>query len=189
MDIAMTFKSYSQVGQDIWIYENQVVRRGITKGTFLDVGACHPTELSNTYALEQLGWRGILCDNDPGACTLLREQRRGIVVEIDVTKFDWEMISNLPVLIPFNYLSLDVDAASLAALENLLSHGVTFEMATCEHDRYRFGNGPRDKMRDLLRAAGYIMHRGDVKGMDGFSEFEDWWWTPEIAKQCLAAPT
>lgn len=45
----------SQFGQDWFVY-NYFKQQ---KGTFLDVGANHPTFISNTYALEQNGWTGL----------------------------------------------------------------------------------------------------------------------------------
>lgn len=50
---------YSQVGQDRWVInyfgENY-------KGFFIDIGAYDGISISNTYALEKLGWKGICVD-------------------------------------------------------------------------------------------------------------------------------
>ena len=48
--------SYSQAGQDRFVR----AVHGDTPGFFLDVGCSDPVHISNTYALEKLGWRGLL---------------------------------------------------------------------------------------------------------------------------------
>ena len=48
--------SYSQIGQDKKVYN---FYNGKTNGYFLDIGAWDGIALSNTYALEKLGWNGI----------------------------------------------------------------------------------------------------------------------------------
>ena len=46
-----------------------------TKGFFVEVGANHPTELNQTWFLEQQGWSGVLIEPNPNLCGLLRAQR------------------------------------------------------------------------------------------------------------------
>lgn len=47
---------------------------GISKGKFLDIGAYHPTELSNTRALWEIGWSGVMVEPSPAPLiTLLKE--------------------------------------------------------------------------------------------------------------------
>ena len=53
----------SQVGQDKWVSER--VFPGVTDGYFVDVGSADGVEGSNTFALEQKGWRGICIDPFP----------------------------------------------------------------------------------------------------------------------------
>jgi FkbM family methyltransferase len=45
-------------------------------GFFVDVGANEPTDGSQTWHLEQKGWRGVLIEPQPGLAQKLREQRR-----------------------------------------------------------------------------------------------------------------
>jgi hypothetical protein len=170
------FITQSQVGQDAWA-------RGLIgeNGTFLDIGANHPIVRSNTFALEQLGWTGVLVDNDAHCCYLCRAERKSTVLEGDSTRFDWTALPQKE----FDYLSLDVDAATLDTLRSLLTSGVKFRCATIEHDSYRFGPGPRDAMRKLLTVAGYVLARPDVEHQG--AAFEDWWITPELgAVSCPA---
>lgn len=51
-------------------------------GTFVDVGANHPVEHSQTYDLECLGWRGLLIEPLPSYCELLRRDRKSTVVQL-----------------------------------------------------------------------------------------------------------
>ena len=166
----MTFKSYSQAGQDAWVVE---ILKGKRAGKYLDVGANDPVLISNTYGLEsQLGWDGFLLDNDPNCVRDLRAKRVGIVFEADATKFDFASLPDHD----FDYLSLDVDSATLFSLQNLLVAGITFRCATVEHDAYRFGPEPREAMRALLTMKGYHLERPDVCNPSSPDmPFEDWW--------------
>lgn len=44
-------------------------------GFYVEVGANHPTEISETWHLEQLGWRGVLIEPQPALAQKLKEQR------------------------------------------------------------------------------------------------------------------
>lgn len=49
--------SKSQLGQDLWVYGNTS-----KAGTFLEIGAFDGFHLSNTFLLEELGWKGVLVE-------------------------------------------------------------------------------------------------------------------------------
>ncbi len=55
-------KFYSSRGEDKWIYKNLVLPK---KGFYVDIGAAHPTRMSNTAFLRDRGWAGIQIDADP----------------------------------------------------------------------------------------------------------------------------
>jgi FkbM family methyltransferase len=63
---------HSQFGEDRFIYKNINLPRN---GVFVDVGAGHPTYLSNTYFFEKNGWAGICIDADPTQYELLKKER------------------------------------------------------------------------------------------------------------------
>lgn len=50
---------YSQFGEDVALLN---IFRDYPNGAYVDVGAGHPTQGSNTYALYRTGWQGILVD-------------------------------------------------------------------------------------------------------------------------------
>jgi FkbM family methyltransferase len=68
--------SHSQFGEDKLIIE-YFCSLGITEGVFLEIGANHPTKLSQTWLLEKSGWRGILIEPLPHLAALLRNERPG----------------------------------------------------------------------------------------------------------------
>lgn len=167
-------KSYSQAGQDLWVIDRL---NGKVGGSYLDCGANHPTLLSNTYLLEsQYGWKGFLLDNDAFCLDLLRKERKSTVIDCDTTKFDY---ASLPIR-DFDYVSLDVDAASLDSLRKMLADGVTFRVMTAEDDRYRFGNAPMEAMKELLLARGYIIAKeGVCNPQTPDMPFENWYVDPK----------
>lgn len=170
----------SQAGQDRWIHQLLVLGMGIRAGSFLDIGACHPINYSNTYALEQMGWRGLLVDNDSNAMNLCAETRpQASTFCVDATTFNWRGF--LPTVFApgrllIDYLSLDVDGATADTLHGLLESSYSFRAATIEHDAYRFGPVFRDRIRADMKAHGYEVICQDV--MSNGMAFEDWWVDP-----------
>ena len=65
-------KSFSQHGEDALVLK---IFSGKTNGFFVEVGANDPTALSQTYLLEQQGWRGILVEPQSKCCDRLRALR------------------------------------------------------------------------------------------------------------------
>ena len=164
------FQSRSQAGQDRFVWKLLGDR---LPRTFLDIGCSHPVEINNTYALEQMGWTGWLVDMDD-VSKLCAEHRTAKFIHGDSTKADWSFLHGLSV----DYLSLDVDAASLTTLKRIPFDKVDFRVITIEHDRYRFGEQVANEMRKHLASFGYILVCKDVLH-DG-QPFEDWWVSPFI---------
>jgi FkbM family methyltransferase len=65
--------SFAQNGEDLLAW-NYFERK--SAGFFVEVGANHPTRLSQTWFLEQQGWSGILVEPLPACCEELRALRR-----------------------------------------------------------------------------------------------------------------
>jgi FkbM family methyltransferase len=61
--------SYSQFGEDLVVLDwfRRHTSEGGRRGTYVDVGAFHPVQWSNTLLLHKLGWRGINIDANPRA--------------------------------------------------------------------------------------------------------------------------
>lgn len=64
--------------------EQQMVRDffGNKAGFYVDVGANDPVLDSQSQHLEALGWTGLLVEPDPDCCELLRQSRKGTVIEM-----------------------------------------------------------------------------------------------------------
>lgn len=169
----MAFESKSQAGQDRFVH----ALLPKVDGVFLDIGSSHPVTWSNTYALERLGWSGLLIDNDPGCEGLTQQHRPGSeFLSTDATAVDWSVLLPVyftPSALPVDYLSLDVDGATQAVVERFPWSVWRFAVLTVEHDAYRFGPGPRDAIRSCLLAAGYHLFCADVHSNG--CPFEDWW--------------
>lgn len=67
-------KSYAQCGEDM-IVDFLLMWLGREKVSYLDIGAHHPTWLSNTYHFYRLGHRGVLVEPDEQLCKGLRSVR------------------------------------------------------------------------------------------------------------------
>ena len=69
--------SYSAAGEDriVLAWLRIVYRADIRRLRYLDIGANHPIELSNTFLLYSLGASGVLVEPDPDLCRLLASKR------------------------------------------------------------------------------------------------------------------
>ncbi len=66
-------ETYSQFGEDRIIFD---FFKRKTDGYFVEIGANHPYDLSQTWLLEKNGWRGILIEPIPHLAKELREKRK-----------------------------------------------------------------------------------------------------------------
>jgi FkbM family methyltransferase len=81
--------SYATEGEDLVLQRLMDYRK---KGTFVDVGAHHPTKSSNTYYYYRQGWRGINIDAMPGSMqAFMKERPEDINLEIPVSDSEQEL--------------------------------------------------------------------------------------------------
>jgi FkbM family methyltransferase len=66
--------SYAQQGEDL-VVKSILASAGITKPSYIDIGAHHPSINNNSYLFYQAGGRGVLVEPNPVYAKLLREQR------------------------------------------------------------------------------------------------------------------
>lgn len=172
----MEFRSESQAGQDEYVY--RVLAK--SNGTFFDIGSQNPVEINNSHALELIGWTGFLFDVNLDVADETRKTRSSPFVHADMVAFDWDSFleANTLVNTRIDYLSLDIDEASLPALRKIPFDKVSFNVCTIEHDRYRFGPNVAQEMRDIMQRNGYHMICKDVM-YDG-NPFEDWYVHPDV---------
>lgn len=69
-------RAYSQFGEDLYL---DALFRGQDRGVYVDVGAFHPRQFSNTQLLHERGWRGLNVDATPGSMRLFDALRPGDV--------------------------------------------------------------------------------------------------------------
>jgi hypothetical protein len=191
-----SFTSYSQSGQDVFAYYTCAT----DSGTFLDIGAANPVAGNNSYGLECKGWSGLTIDVSPEYAPKYAGVRKVPLTVMDMTKINWDdFIAQHPMLKnPVDYLSFDIDEASLVVLRTLPFDKLCFRAITIEHDAYRRGDRFRGEMRQILQGAGYELLAADVivyylwKGcpesvaLDGYLPFEDWYVKPELVDMAQA---
>ena len=163
-------QSYSQSGQDGYALEKS---GGKTNGFYIEIGAHHPIENSNSLMLERLGWNGISFEISDISASWEAHRKNKIII-CDATDYDFVscfLSNNVPQEI--DYLSLDIDGATLDCLKKLPLHSYVFKAITIEHDEYHRGSDVKNAMREILNSHGYILDRPDVAN-NGFV-YEDWW--------------
>ena len=174
--------SYSQALQDIFVLEALNYK---SEGTFLEIGANHPIEISNTYVLEtQFNWKGIMVEHDPQYLELYKLHRPkseyviGDAVTVDYNK----VLEKYPYDI--DYLQIDLEVDNMSTLNTLLNLNDSamkthrFAVITFEHDHYRGDYfRTRDLSRIILQDLGYVLLFPDVLN------FEDWYVHPELVDQ------
>jgi hypothetical protein len=186
-----TFTSYSKSGQDMFAYSIC----GTDSGTFLDIGASYPTRSNNTYGLECKGWSGITIDNCADHAKDYVGVRKAPLTVLDMTTINWDaFIADNPILQnTVDYLSFDIDDASLPVLRKFPFDRIKFRVMTVEHDAYRLGDPVRQEMRNILQDAGYDLVAADVRIMHMWLEraqavaFEDWYVRPELVDMRVAS--
>jgi hypothetical protein len=164
-------ESKSQAGQDLFVHA--VTRK--SNGTFLEIGGCDPIEINNTYELEKMGWTGYSFDIDANLSYPFFLKRKCQFMVADVSKFDWDrfLIENNLLNTTIDYLSFDVDGASLPTLRRFPFDKIKFNVMTVEHDRYRFGQAVADEMRSIILPHNYEIICKDIQ--NGNLPYEDWY--------------
>jgi hypothetical protein len=174
---------YSQAKQDEFVANILNFKRN---GYYLDIGCGGPTCLNNSYFFElELNWKGICVDTGM-SWTEGYNNRNCIFLNEDATKIDYKSVfieKGFPTR--FDYLSVDVDDDSLAALKKLPFDDYRFSVITIEHDAYRLGDSLRNDERAELEKHGYVRLFSDVmlpidRGGVPNCAFEDWWIDPAI---------
>ena len=165
------FVSFSQAGQDAFV--NKVLANK-QKGTFLDIGSGPAIVTSNTYAFEQMNWKGVCIDFDRQYYQDYLKHRKSPLLLMDVTKMEWQhCLQEYPFLAEIDYLSFDVDDSTIAAINVFPWRKIRATVITIEHDLYRVGPSVQQVIRAKLEQEGYTLVCGDVAVWPGHY-FEDW---------------
>jgi len=80
---------YSQYGEDVFL---DAYFPNVNKGFYIDVGAYHPRQCSNTYLLYMKGWRGLVIDASENIKPLFNSIRpRDVAVEALVAESECDV--------------------------------------------------------------------------------------------------
>lgn len=176
--------NYSQSYQDMFVLS---MLNGKRNGTYLEIGAYHPTFISNTYLLEQFGWNGISVDIDPNVRNSFSSRKCQFVLG-NALEIDYEnilMSHNLPMQI--DYLQLDIEplTQTFDCLKKLPMDKYRFSVITYETDWYDTNTPLEEKIRvrsesrKYFNDLGYVLLVGDVESNIGFP-YEDWYVDPNV---------
>ena len=169
-------ESYSQCGQDIFVYN--ILNKN--NGTFLDLGCYLPKNINNTYLLELNGWLGISLDIIDYSEEWKERKNKFIQQDCMNVNLDELLDSNYDNKV-IDYLSLDMEVLGdrFKLLEKIMETSYEFKVITIEHDSYLsedYVNVEKLPQRKLLKEKGYILVCGDVSQKQYPTLFyEDWW--------------
>ena len=186
------FIQHSQAAQDYFVY-SIFKKHGdlqIGKGTFLELGSHDPINWNNTYELEtKLDWRGVLVEIDPVWEESYKTKRKSSYIIGDSITIDWE--TKLPELgypigTVFDYLSLDIDNATLDTLRNFPFDKYSFKLITAEHDLWRDPPSKKIEMGRTFLNNGYEYICENV--CNEHNPYEEWWYNPKYINKDLIEP-
>ncbi|MEK6879800.1 MAG: FkbM family methyltransferase, partial [Nanoarchaeota archaeon] len=155
-------------------------------GYYLDIGSCASVGSNNSYFFEsQLNWKGICIEINP-IFNDSYNQRNCRYVNQDALTIDYEKLfeeEKMPLSI--DYLSLDIDEASVEALKKLPLDKYRFKAVTIEHDSHVHGDLYKKPQREILNSKGYHLLCADVLNQSGRNiglshNWEDWWVHPDF---------
>jgi len=169
--------TYSDAYQDVF-----VLKLFNTIGYYLDIGSSDGVTKNNTLLLEQNGWSGLLFDYNESHIQTAQQTRNSKAFLCDLSQP--EILSNIldkencPETI--DYISLDIDDASLISLKHFPLHRYRFKFLTFEHDIY--AQRPECIARKnitpvLLDKFGYVKIADNVTCND--LPYEDWYIDPQ----------
>jgi FkbM family methyltransferase len=189
---------FSQSKQDEWVASH------IDRGFFVDLGAYDGINTSNTYALENSGWRGICVEANPDffyALTDNRPQARNVHAFVSDTcgevhihdQHQTDDVScptvaskTLDEILDFcdaprvvDYLSMDIEGMELPVLK-AHSFRRRFNLITVEHNLYLDGPSNKDGIYQVLSDNGYVRVVDNALCLDQnpahhLVPYEDWY--------------
>jgi hypothetical protein len=174
-------KFYSDAKQDQFVANILNFKKN---GYCVDIGSCHSIISNNTYFFQGLGWTSISVEIQSLVNESYSTRKRGVHLNQNALEVNYKSVFeeyNFPKSI--DYLSLDVDTASLEVLKILPLADYRFKVITIEHDGYIYGDKYRKEQRNILNSYGYTLLCSNVYAEQPGHEnkespFEDWWIDP-----------
>lgn len=175
-------QNYSQAMQDMFVL---AASNGEVGGSYLEIGAYHPTFISNTYLLEKMFcWNGASIDYDPSVEQQFINSGRNVkFITGDATKLDYNIILSGITDYRVNYLQLDIEPneQTLNCLKSLPLDNFRFSIITYETDVYdpaqskEHNERVRKESREILESHGYVLVAGNISVLTDQNPFEDWY--------------
>jgi len=151
-------------------------------GTYVEIGAFHAFEISNTSRLEkEFGWVGVAFEINASRVQAYNELRDNKCVLGDATLMDYQVIfDELKLPDSIDYLQIDIEPSrkSLKALIKIFKSNRKFKVVTFEHDAYAdiMSKFVRMLSRIIFYSNQYSLAIGNVSNEGApDSPFEDWW--------------
>lgn len=192
-------KTYSQVGQDLWVLE---ILKYQKNGYFLDIGAYDGIKFSNSYLLElEHNWTGTLVEANPsnfhrmiknrpntnnimcaitdkvGYISINNKGMSSQLIEGSGYKIETKTFEQLFKLydIPksIDYMSLDIEGYEGLALTRFPFHTHICKTITVEHNLYLNGNSNKILINNILKKNNYILLKENISHDN--NPFEDWY--------------
>lgn len=159
-------------------------------GFFVEVGAHHPINISNTYTLESnLGWTGLMFEWAQAQFEDLYKQHRPnsnyIFGDAQYHDYD-EILDKYNAPKDIDYLQLDIEPPNktlnvLKNLENKVLNDYKFAVVTFEHDYcHGMDSEPRLMSRQIFESRGYHRVFDDIHNQDPRYVYEDWYVHPDL---------
>lgn len=179
-------ETFSQAGQDKFVL---TMLQNKKNGKYLEIGAFHPTNISNTYLLERdYLWEGFSLDIVSEYVDNFNKVRKNKCILADGTSFDYdEYIKKIWGDIDrIDYLQVDCEPAenTYQCLTSVPMDKYRFSVITFETDYYSCGKKIRNLSREFLLDHGYLLVASDVNNV-GNDPFEDWYIDPTIIDKSI----
>lgn len=173
--------SNSQSGQESFVLS---ILGEKSHGTYLEIGAYHATELSNTFLLEsKYGWSGFSIEISKSRTKKFNSIRSNKCLNADALKLDFpQVMSEMCLPNDIDYLQVDIEPAnnSLACLKRIPFDVYKFRVITFEHDLYssRDNEKVKEESFEILSSFGYSRVVSNVCNQG--NPFEDWYVYPDL---------
>lgn len=174
--------NYSQAYQDMFVLS---VLDGKKDGTFLEIGAYDPYNLSNTYLLEKnYNWRGVSIDINPTNHQEFLNRKNTKLIVNDALKINYQDLiteNNLPNRIDYLQIDIEPQKQTLECLKLIPLDKFRFSVITFETDFYdpnidkEESLKNREESRQILKSYGYELIVGNVCNISTNDPFEDWY--------------
>ena len=128
--------------------------------TYIEIGAYHPIQWSNTYRLEMNGWKGFSIEYNKSMQDVWQkfEERKNKVYWDDALTFDYlSAIKENNLSKHVGYLSCDIEPVenTFRALQRVIEQGISFDCITFEHHQYQSKSNYDPIVRKYLENQGY----------------------------------